>query len=620
MIINLIIVAIIVAIITVIRLVIPKEIEYMEGAYWLTGFQRWRLVSRSKKGIVVDGFSRLSLEASFSHCLLVCPTGGGKTTKMSMTNLLRADGASYISLDPDSSMWKRSAGWLTSEGYRVCKIDFTDSAEESLSFNPLHRVRTHRDASIVSSTLINAAFPDRGGERFWNESAEALLTTLVMTLRNCDTKYFHLAMVKKLLTHLGPDCSGLDKFVAEHADPNTFSDFKSFRAASSRVAASIVTTCQTALKPWSDPLTCRLTATESLNFESLRTEKTAIFFCFPEIHAKHYSVIGALLFFQVFSFCMQTPEEDELSIFAILDELGNSAPIPELATIMTAIRRRRVSIIASCQDLEQLKRLYGREDAHILANGGCATRIFLPGLSHSMCKDVSASLGKTMCIDRRNGQERIVTRSLLEPDAVRTLPQDSGILITGRHPAMKLRMKAYYEIPKLRSRSEIPPPRSHSNELMPVEYISIPPTTKSSLDSVVTSAKRATEPNNFAQDSALPAKEIASTIAKDITEQVEEIITNLTGPALRQAVLLNTLNNDAVVPLTDIMQALGISRDVSERLRKEKKLRPIVTKSGRNSKLYVTIGHIRHLVRQMNEAPLPARRGKIRKKSKKSPS
>lgn len=110
-------------------------------------------------------------------------------------------------------------------------------------------------------------------------------------------------------------------------------------------------------------------------------------------------------------------------------------------------------------------------------------------------------------------------------------------------------------------------------------------------------------------------RRLARLIADDLassdcfSEQFERMLI----PAIRQAVVLTALGNDAVVPLTEAMEALGISRDVSERLRKERRLRPIVTRSGRNTKLYSTVGHIRNLIRGLQAAPAPSRRGRVRR-------
>ncbi len=466
--------AVIVVILLVAKFSNADELEYVSGAYWLTGFERWRLLSRFKKGFVVDGHrSRLSLEDSYKHLLICSQTGGGKTTRLVLPNLLNANGVSFIVNDPDASAWKLSAGWLSSEGYAVWKIDVADQ-NNSLKYNPLARVKTHREASMVSSTLLHGAFPERGGgDRFWTDSAEALLTTLIMILKQCEEKYQHLGALKRLLNQFGPGSNGLDEWVSTHADPALFSNFMGFRQSSEKVAASIVSTVQTALRSWSDDQVCQLTATDNVDFSALRTRKTALFFCVPELESRNWSVVGALLFSQLFAFAMQTPKEGDLPILVLLDELGVSAPIPDFAKIVATSRRRRLGILTSIQDKAQLERIYGREDAHIIANGGCSTRIYLGGLAHGMCKDVSDSLGKTICIDRRDGQERRITRSLLEPDAVRMLPPGNGVILSGGHRPAMLRMKAFYEIRKLRLRSEIPPPEVMCPENKTPEYISL---------------------------------------------------------------------------------------------------------------------------------------------------
>ena len=222
----------------------------------------------------------------------------------------------------------------------------------------------------------------------------------------------------------------------------------------------------------SDPDLCRITATESLHFEEMRRQPMAIFFCFPEYQARYYAFLGSILFSQVFSFCMESPERGDRKIFAILDELGNSSKIPGFPVVVSSARRRGISLSLILQDTQQLSCIYGQNDAHVIVNN-CGSRIYLPGLSHSMCRDVSDALGSQTVIDRRNGQERRVTRPLLSPSEVRMLPDKKAILVSTNHAPVLLRMKPYYKIRKLRKRAEIPSPPVRVGERKPVEYINL---------------------------------------------------------------------------------------------------------------------------------------------------
>jgi type IV secretory pathway TraG/TraD family ATPase VirD4 len=114
------------------------------------------------------------------------------------------------------------------------------------------------------------------------------------------------------------------------------------------------------------------------------------------------------------------------------------------------------------QDIEQLTHVYGRADASVILNGGCATRLFYPGLSYSTCQELSNILGNQTVTLRESGFERSnntssardreMARPLLAPDEIRTLKPNRAILIHSNELPVMLNTKPWFKNYKLKKR------------------------------------------------------------------------------------------------------------------------------------------------------------------------
>ena len=290
-------------------------------------------------------------------------------------------------------------------------LNVSDPAKSD-TFNPLWRVgRSHTEVQQIASVLVDAAFPNSRGDRFWNDSAKALIATCIHSLKSCQPQFQTLGNVRHLLNSCGPNRSGLDAFISNTADAATFSAFKAFRASPERVAGSIIATARTALEAFADPALCEISSSDTLQLGTLRRRLTVVYMITPEAKADFYSFWTSLLLNALFSHVMQTPKDDDLPVHFLLDEIGNASRIPSFPAIVTSLRKRRCSLTLVLQDAEQLK-TYGTAGSSTIINGGCASKIYLPGLPLRTCEDVSKILGQQTVIEKDRRGERRITRPL----------------------------------------------------------------------------------------------------------------------------------------------------------------------------------------------------------------
>ena len=439
------------------------------SARFLKGLGRYFLLNRRNSGLVIDGKRKISEERSFRHLVMIAPTGTGKTTSYIIPNVLNLKTSAVVT-DPSGEIYNKTAGYLQTQGFNIKTINVRDIGN-SLYFNPLHRANTFTEIKKVSDVLINSAFPNsRGDQSFWNDSAKNILNVLIRCLKNEKQEYQNLHNLRYLLNSFGTDGSPLNDFVARNTigDRATRDEFKGVISNDEKVIQGAVATAKTSLDKFSDPELCELTAKETLNFETLRTEKTILYLIIPEHEIQYYGFFLSLLYTQIFSMCMELPREGKkyLSIYFLLDEFGNMGKLPNFSNLITTLRKRNCSCSLVLQDIEQINNIYGKSEASTIVNGGCSSKIFFPGLSLNTCEELERILGKStirymeqgahkLGEESDNARDMTIGRSLLTADEIRTMQDNQAIFITGNKRPVMLKMKPYFKNRSLFAKTKI---------------------------------------------------------------------------------------------------------------------------------------------------------------------
>ncbi len=152
-------------------------------------------------------------------------------------------------------------------------------------------------------------------------------------------------------------------------------------------------------------------------------------------------------------------------VLAYLDEFGTIGHIPEFASRMATVRSAGIGCLLVVQDLAQLTKAYGEEDAEtILSNA--TTKLCLGRVTHDDAEYFSKLAGTTTVYsanrsasrplmvpwaDRGNRGLGEAQRALITPDELRTMRDDVFMVAGHRHP-VRARQRRYYDDPALARR------------------------------------------------------------------------------------------------------------------------------------------------------------------------
>jgi len=422
-----------------------------QGARFQGRFEASRLLKSSNKGLLIDGKDkRLGADDSYKHCLLVAPTGGGKTTKYVIPNLLKLDNCSMIVTDPSGEIFEQVSDDLYRRGYHIQVLNPTNP-HQSMQYNPLTKVGSVAEMGELAHVLVKSAnSQDYERNAFWYRGAETLITIMMRCLANMhNPTQMHLPNVLYLLQHFN-EGNLIDEFVMQYAPDTVFRQYKGLISGNQKTVDSYISTALNSLDMCNNPDIAKIFAGDEIDFSRMRRKKTALFLILPSERITYYSFLMNILYTQLFTESMRTrPSAKDLPIYCILDEAGHSA-IPHLGTIMTSIRKFKVSISLILQSTSQLEHQYGKHESRTILEGGVGSKLFYAGVDLDTAKTVEQMLGRVK--EKERGE-----RNLMNADRITRMKSDQAIFFHGNQEPILCTTHPYYKQPYLARRTKRPP-------------------------------------------------------------------------------------------------------------------------------------------------------------------
>lgn len=427
------------------------------------------LLSENNTGIVVNGRLRLDADKSFRHCCVIGSTGSGKSSHIFLPMLLKLSDPMVV-LDCSGSLFQQSSNHLRSKGFRVLKLDFSN-VHSSLSYNPLLRANTDSKRKRLASVLVETSLGE-GKDPFWNNSARQLLYVLIRCLcEGAPANFQTLANLRYLLNNLTPKPeSPTFQWVMERASETLYTEFKAIMLGNEKLINSILATARTSLELLSDPAIAKITSSDGLgDLQRIRRGKVALFICIQETDISYLNFIVSVILGDILDMCMVMPKKKDRDLYLLLDEFAHFK-IKDFSTCLTTLRKRRVSVTLATQSRSMLEHKYGKEDAESIINGGCASRIILPGSTdYKENKALSELFGSH--IVSYKGKDMV--RPIITQDEVYALKGEALFLHAGYRPA-KLKLYPFYKDRHLLALTKKRPVSYRRNKLPEVELLELP--------------------------------------------------------------------------------------------------------------------------------------------------
>jgi type IV secretory pathway TraG/TraD family ATPase VirD4 len=331
-------------------------------------------------------------------------------------------GHSLVVADPQGEITAHVLKYAAVTRHLVVVHDPTSTAGPR--YNLAEGIENVSDARAIADVLVPSA---AGDNRFWTDSAAALLAACLIRFDNLGDIYNAMNDLKELAKKLASkkDDAALlaNSFIA-----SVGSDGK--------VASNVVATLATALTGWASTDVRANTRTSDFDAELIVAQPTVVVLTCPgRMRAVYASYLGATL--RKLMLDLDTIGERNkgplpVPVGVILDEFPTLGKLDSLVADVNLVRKRRISIMIGAQTKGQFHMIYGAEGTQALFTG-LATQVVYGGCDADTAEFYSKASGTaTTDANQDDPNSHLRQRPLLTVDEVIT-PQVGNCTIFARY-------------------------------------------------------------------------------------------------------------------------------------------------------------------------------------------
>jgi type IV secretory pathway TraG/TraD family ATPase VirD4 len=373
------------------------------GAFWGEGKRRLD---------VGTGQFALSGEDVARGILTLGGPGSGKTQGIILPAI--ADrmlcGHSLVVADPQGEITAHILKYAAITRHLVVVHDPTSAAGPR--YNLAEGIDNVSDARAIADVLVPSA---AGDNRFWTDSAAALLAACLIRFPNLGAIYNAMNDLKALAKSL--------KFERDDA-ALLANSFIASVGSDSKVASNVIATLATALTGWASTDVRANTGASDFDAELIVSQPTVVVLTCPgRMRAVYASYLGATL--RKLMLDLDTIGERNrgplpMPVGVVLDEFPTLGKLDSLVADVNLVRKRRISILIGAQTKGQFEMLYGREGTQALFTG-LATQVVYGGCDADTAEFYSKASGTaTTDANQDDPNSHLRQRPLLTVDEVIT--------------------------------------------------------------------------------------------------------------------------------------------------------------------------------------------------------
>lgn len=329
---------------------------------------------------------------------------------------------SLIVADPQGELTAHILRFAAVTGHTVAIHDPTRS--DMPRFNLAQNIETVSDARAIAEVLVPAA---RGDNKFWSDSAAALLSACLLRFDTLGDVYAALS-----------DLQGLaDKLSARPDDAYLLANsFIASVKSDGKVASNTVATLATALTGWAAQTVRETTSGSDFDAGVLVQRPTvAVLTCPGRMRQVYAPYLGAVL--RKLMLDLDTIGETNggplpVPVAVVMDEFPALGKLDSLVADVNLVRKRRISIVVAAQTKGQFHLLYGEAGTEALFTG-LATQIVFGGCDADTAAYYSRASGQATEKSSRKradgtSDEYPRQRPLLTSDEVQSPPRGNSLI------------------------------------------------------------------------------------------------------------------------------------------------------------------------------------------------
>lgn len=441
-----------------------KAHDFFKGKEKIFGDAAWareedveRAGLRSEAGMLVgqdDG--GLLVAPGYQHALLFAPTGSGKGVGVVIPNLLFWK-ESIVVHDIKGENYEITSGWRESIGQKCFVWNPAEPDGITHCYNPLDWIST-KPGQMVDDVqkLASLILPK---QEFWENEARSLFLGVVLYLLADPNKIKSFGEVVRTLRsddvvyNLSTSLDVLGKQI----HPVGYMNLAAFLQKPDKERGSVISTLNSAIELWANPLIDTATATSDFNFQVFKKIPTTVYVCLTPDNLKRLMPLMQIFYQQSTEFLSRKmPGKDEpYGVMYLLDEFPTLGKMDSFMNGLAFFRGYHVRLYLIIQDTQQLKAIYEESGMNSFLSN-CTYRITYAAnnvdtanLISQLCgnktvKQESYSKPTLLDLGKKSVNVSEAQRALLLPQEVIALPRDEQIILIESYSPIKCKKIIYY--------------------------------------------------------------------------------------------------------------------------------------------------------------------------------
>lgn len=431
------------------------------NASWAVASDVKRANLRSKEGMMVgvdDGGYFVS--DGFQHALLFAPTGSGKGVGIVIPNLLFWN-QSVVVHDIKLENYQLTSGWRAKQGQKVFVWEPSNPDGVTHCYNPIDWVSDKPGQMVDDVQKISSLILPK--QDFWENEARSLFLGVVLYLIADPTKVKSFGQVVRTMRSddVTYNLAVVLDTVGKAIHPVAYMNIAAFLQKADKERSGVVSTLNSALELWANPLIDAATASSDFNILELKKIPTTVYVGLTPDNINRLQKLMQVFYQQATEFLSRKiPDlkDEPYGVMFMMDEFPTLGKMDQFKTGIAYFRGYRVRLFLIIQDTQQLKGIYEEAGMNsflsnstfritFAANNYETANLISQLIGNKTVKQISNSRPKFFDLNPATRTMNIseAQRALLLPQEVIQLPKDEQIILIESFPPIRSKKILYYQ-------------------------------------------------------------------------------------------------------------------------------------------------------------------------------
>ena len=441
-----------------------KAAESLHGAAnWATEAEVRKAGLRAKEGMLMGKDKKgFYIAGGYQHALLFAPTGSGKGVGFVIPNLLFWKD-SVIVHDIKLENHELTSGWRAKVGQKVYVWAPADPDGITHCYNPIDWV-SKKPGQMVDDVqkIANLILPEK---EFWNNEARSLFVGVVLYLLAAPEKIKSFGEVVRTMRsddvvyNLAVVLDTIGKVI----HPVAYMNIAAFLQKADKERSGVISTMNSGLELWANPIIDTATASSDFNVQMFKRERTTVYVGLTPDNIQRLQPLMQVFYQQASEFLSRKiPKKDDepYGVLFLLDEFPTLGKMEQFLSGIAYFRGYNVRLFLIIQDTQQLKGTYEEPGMNTFLSNSTyritfsANNIETAKLISELCgnktvEQASHSKPKFMDLNPASRSMNVseVSRALLLPQEVITMPRDDQIVLVEACSPIRSKKIKYYSDP-----------------------------------------------------------------------------------------------------------------------------------------------------------------------------